>query len=481
MSDQPTTLESPDAVLSTMQKDGKRRWMHPVRSPGASYKQRLVVGWALIVVFVALPWIPVGGKPAILLDLAVREFTFFGLTLYPTDTLLLMLGLLTAFAGVVWATALLGRVWCGWGCPQTVYMEFVFRPIEEFFEGTASQRKRREKQGLTSDNTARKIGKWTAFTVFAVVIGHTFLAYFVGWERLLSWVTGPPAEHWGAFLLMGATTGLMLFDFGWFREQMCTIVCPYARIQSALQDRDSLIVSYDHPRGEPRGRRSKKTQASPLQVDGETAALTLGDCIDCGACVRTCPTGIDIRDGNQMECIGCVQCADACDAIMDKIGAPPGLVRYSSMNAIEGKPARVLRPRMIVYTLICVVLGAAFVGALVMRTPIEVAVTRAADLPFTVLPDGRVANRLKFRVRNRAADGELKLSILEPENAELKFVGDSELKLAGGEQKRIEAWVIVPAEAVQFGRGRGVFRVENGADAELIEYTLMGPKGGSKK
>lgn len=473
MSVEPQTLESPEAVLSTLERDGRRRWMHPVRTPGPSYWRRLIVGWTLIVLFVALPWIPIGGKPAVLLDLAAREFTFFGMTLYPTDTLLLMLGLLTVFAGIVWATALLGRVWCGWACPQTVYMEFVFRPIEELFEGKANARRRRDREGLTSANTARKFGKWTAFTIFATAIAHTFLAYFVGWDRLLGWITGPPAEHWGSFVLMGSTSALMLFDFGWFREQMCTIVCPYARLQSVLQDRDSLIVSYDPSRGEPRGRRS----GTANRVDAATVAMPLGDCIDCGACVRTCPTGIDIRDGNQMECIACVQCADACDVIMDKVGSPRGLVGYTSKNSVEGRPTQVIRPRTIVYTVICAVLAAAFIIALVTRTPLKVSVTRAADAPFMVLQDGRIANRLKFRVHNRAADGVFSLQIVEPAGAELKALGEPALTLASGEQKRLEAWVIVPPTAVPFGRGRGVFRVEGAGLSQTVDYTLLGPKG----
>ncbi len=478
MNPDPKVLESPNAVLSTLEKDGRRRWMQPVRSAGQSYRQRLVVGWSLIVLFVALPWIPIAGKPAVLLNVAAGEFTFFGLTLYPTDTLLLMLGLLAVFAGVVWATTLLGRVWCGWGCPQTVYMEFVFRPIEALFEGNASARRRRDKEGLTSNNTARKFGKWTAFTVFAAAIGHTFLAYFVGWEQLLTWLTSSPTQHWGAFVLMGATTAGMLFDFGWFREQMCTIVCPYARLQSALQDRDSLIVSYDPSRGEPRGRR---TRSSPLQLDDGAAQVTLGDCIDCGACVRTCPTGIDIRDGNQMECIACVQCADACDAIMDKVGTPRGLVRYTSKNAVEGRPAKIARPRLFIYTGICAILATAFVVAVVVRTPLKIGVTRAADAPFTVLHDGRVANRLKFRVRNRAAGGVFTLQVIEPPGAELKILGDPDLTLASGQQKRLEAWVIVPPESVQSGRGRGVFRVDGAGLSESIDYTLLGPQGVLKK
>ncbi|MDX1547055.1 MAG: cytochrome c oxidase accessory protein CcoG, partial [Rhodothermales bacterium] len=352
-SDALTILDSPEEVLTTLTKDGKRRWMYPTPSPGRYQRARLVVGWLLIALFVALPLVPINGRPAVLLDVVRREFALFGLVFYPTDTFLLLLFMVGTFLAVVLFTALLGRVWCGWGCPQTVYLEFVFRPIERWVEGKEHVRKRRDDGPWTLDKVWRKGVKWALYLVLSLALAHVFVSYFVGWSQLTAWMQQPPAAHWGYFVIMALTTGLVLFDFGYFREQMCTITCPYARFQSVLLDPHSLIVSYDPVRGEPRGRGKQREN--------------LGDCIDCFACVRTCPTGIDIRDGLQMECIACTQCIDACDDIMDRVGSPRGLIRYTSEQALEGKPTKRLRPRTVVYGGLLIVVAMLFTIALTSR------------------------------------------------------------------------------------------------------------------
>ncbi len=472
MGDAPKILESPDEVLSTLHRDGKRRWLYPVLSAGRFLRSRRVVAWSLIAFFVALPIVRIGGRPAVLLDVMAREFTFFGLTLYPTDTLLLMIFLLCVMVGVFLFTALFGRVWCGWACPQTVYLEFVYRPVERFFEGKASARRRRDEGPNTLDRTARKIGKWTVFTLFSVAIAHVFVAYFVGWDRLLVWMQGDPSEHWGFFLMMAGTSALVLFDFGFFREQMCTITCPYARFQSVLQDRDSLIVSYDPTRGEPRGRRS----AAQRKAEKAGEPIALGDCIDCKACVRTCPTGIDIRDGLQMECIGCTQCIDACDAIMIGVDKPIGLIRYSSENQIEREPARVLRPRVVAYAALLAVLLGAFAWVLSHRKAVEVDVGRAVGAPFTVMQDGKVSNRLRFRVQNRSnEDRTFTIHASTPAETAVTLVGPQQLAVPAGETRRVEAWVVTPVDAFSAGTAAATFVVDGPDTQTSAEFVLLGP------
>ena len=467
-------LESPEAVLATMDREGNRRWLYPIVSKGRYYWQRLALGWGLIVLFVALPIVRINGRPAVLLDFVHREFALFGLTFYPTDTFYLLLLGLAALVFVVLLTALLGRVWCGWGCPQTVYLEFVFRPIERWIEGKEHVRARRDAGPWSLDKAWRKAAKWGVYLVISLALAHVFVSYFVGWERLLAWMTGPPTEHWGFFVMMAVTTGLVLFDFGYFREQMCTITCPYARFQSVLLDEDSMIVSYDPNRGEPRARRSKK------KIQQEEAGLipALGDCIDCLACVRTCPTGIDIRDGLQMECIACTQCIDACDDIMDAIGKPRGLIRYTSEHELEGVKTRVLRPRTVIYSLLLLALVTMLGVGIATRGEFDVNVTRAVGEPFVELPDGTVANRLRFRVRNQTPNAAtFEIEPVEPASAEVRIVGVQPVALDPQEMKRVEAWVVVPRASFDGGQQQdAAFRLAfSDGSQQVVTFPLLGP------
>lgn len=470
MSD-PRVLESPEEVLSTLHADGRRRWLYPVPSHGKFWKARFVVAWVLIAFFVGMPLVKIGGKPAIFLDIMHREFTFFGLTLYATDTLLYMFAMIIGVFSVIVVTAVFGRVWCGWGCPQTVYLEFVFRPIERLIEGKENQRRRRDEAGSSFDKLRRKTLKFIIYSILSVGLAHTFVAYFVSWDSLIEWMTGPPAEHWGFFVMMAITSALILFDFGYFREQMCTIACPYARIQSVLQDEDSMIVSYDPNRGEPRGKRSK----AQYTQEREGVKLNLGDCINCFACVRTCPTGIDIRDGLQMECVGCTQCMDACDAIMISIAKPVGLIRYTSENALENKPSKILRPRTMLYAVVFVLLSSGFFWLLTHREPIDLNVTRAATDPYVMVGD-KVMNQLKFRVQNRTGqDGEFRFIIPEPPGVEIKLQGLTSLQIEDGKTERIGAFILVPKEAFQKGSVKTRIQVTNGQEVAEFPYTLIGP------
>ena len=467
-------LESPEEILTTLTREGKRRWMYPVPSPGRYLRRRRILGWGLIALFVALPVLRISGKPAVLLDVAHREFTFFGFTFYPTDTFLLLLFGIAALVSIALLTALLGRVWCGWGCPQTVYLEFVYRPVERFIEGKEHVRARRDAGPWTWDKAWRKGAKWAVYAAISVVLAHVFVSYFVGWEALLRWMTGSPFDHWGYFLLMAGTSALVLFDFGYFREQMCTIACPYARFQSVLLDEDSLIVSYDPVRGEPRARRSKK------KIAEEEAGLRprLGDCIDCLACVRTCPTGIDIRDGLQMECVACTQCIDACDAIMLQVGKPPGLIRYTSEHALEGLPTRKLRPRTALYGGLLVAVAAMFTVALVAREPFSVSVGRATGAPFMAMPDGTVSNRLVFRVRNQTPEPvTFTVEGVEPAAMDLRVVGRQPIALAPQAMTRVEVFVMTPPEAFAGQSTREAqFRLAfSDGSTETSSFPLLGP------
>jgi len=453
-------LIAPERVLPTLNADGTRNRIRPRLYPGPLQRKRRVVAWLLVVLFVALPWLDIGGKPAIFLDVVKREFSLFGHTFLATDGVLLMLLMLVIFAAVFWTTALVGRAWCGWGCPQTVYMEFLFRPIERLFEGKREAQLELDKRGMS----ARRALKNLVFLLLSFVLANVFLSYFVGTHALRAWVTEPPSKHLAGFLVVAVTTGLVFFDFAYFREQMCTVICPYARLQSVLLDRSSLIIGYDIKRGEPRSKGKQKPGN--------------GDCIDCQACVVACPTGIDIRQGLQLECVACAQCVDACDSIMTRIHKPLGLIRYAAQDTLEsGKKTTLLRPRVIVYSVLLLGLLITLTSALLIKPGAEVTILRGIGAPFSE-SGAQIVNQIRIKVRNRS-------SALERYHVELTDLAGAQLiapedpmPIAAGEQRTTSVFVMAPKSAFSHGSRAVHFRVTNdhGYRADF-PYELLGPEG----
>ncbi|QOJ01314.1 MAG: cytochrome c oxidase accessory protein CcoG [Phycisphaeraceae bacterium] len=467
-------LEPPEHVLSTLNRDGSRRWIEPRVSPGRFWHARRGVAYLLMAVFFLIPYLKINDKPAILLDIAAREFTILGKTFLPTDTLLLALLVVSVFLTVLLVTALFGRVWCGWACPQTVYMEFLFRPIERLFEGRPGGARKPARTPL------RRALKFAAFLLLALFLAHTFLAYFVGVEALAQWVRRSPAEHPTSFVVMAVTTGLILFNFGYFREYTCIIACPYGRFQSVMLDRDSLIITYDRLRGEPRGRLGKGVALALPVVDGGAGATpkSPGDCVDCGLCVATCPTGIDIRNGLQLECIGCAQCIDACDAVMTKLKRPRGLIRYSSQNAVEHKARHLVRPRVIAYPAVLAVLLTVFGYTLANAPDADVTILRNRGMPFTLLDSGEVVNNLKVRVANRTeAEKAYAIEVLEPAGARA-VVAEDDRAVRPHETRTFSLAVYTPRSAFVAGHARASIRVADGTGFAIEStYGLLGPHG----
>lgn len=423
---------------------------------------RRVVAYALMVVFFLIPYLRLNGKPLVLLDVPHRQFTLLGYTFLPTDTLLFMLLVLSIAIAIFLLTALLGRVWCGWACPQTVYMEFLFRPIERFFEGGRSGSAAMDKAGGFH---ARRLAKNGVYLVLALFLAHTFLAYFVGIDQLVQWVRQSPFEHPTSFLIMAGTTALIFFDFAYFREQTCLVACPYGRLQSVLLDRQSVIVGYDPIRGEPRSLKVKD------RAEGA------GDCIDCGACVLTCPTGIDIRDGLQMECIHCTQCADACDAIMDKVGTPRGLIRYTSRDEVNGKPTHLLRPRVILYPAALALTVGLLAFNLGTKADTDVTLLRGGGAPFTRQPNGSVVNQIRVKITNRdAAERAYRLEVSGVEGASL-IAPQNPVTVPGAKTVTTSIFVVVPEESFADDRLPSTIRVTDGAGFTIdIPFELVGPE-----
>ena len=458
--------EAQERVLSTLNRDGSRRWIRPKLSRGRYYRRRFFTAWGLIATFTLIPILKLGGKPLMLFDIPKREFIIFGATFLPTDTFLLMLLLFSIFIGIFLVTAILGRVWCGWACPQTVYMEYLYRPLENLIEGGRNRQMELDERGPD----LRRILKYVAFFAISAFLANTFLAYFVGWDRLLGWMTSPPARHPAAFAVMLGTTLLMFLDFAWFREQTCIVACPYGRFQSVLLDRQSLVVGYDAGRGEPRARWRKKEER------------TAGDCIDCSLCVSTCPTGIDIRDGLQMECIHCTQCVDACDAVMDRIGLDRGLIRYTSQAELASGKGSFLRPRLVVYSAILLVMFGAFAFSLADKKTADVTLLRGLGAPFTILPSGEVSNQIRIKIANRAQEERTYLIELDAAEGLTMIAPENPLTIAPGETEMTGAFITAPTSAFAGGETAVTLTISDGVDFfKELQYRILGPAGGGSR
>lgn len=371
--------------VTTIREDGSRLFLHPADARGWFTAARRWSGWLLIAIYLSLPWIPVGGHPAVFLDIADRRFHLFGLTLAFQDTWLMFFGITGLGFSLFFITALLGRVWCGWACPQTVFLEHVYRRIERWLEGDAVARRRLDAAPWTAGKFARRGIKQVIFFLISAIIAHLFLAYYVSVPELWAMMSDAPGKHWASFVFVFFFTGVLYFNFAWFREQLCIVICPYGRLQSVLIDDHSMVIGYDAKRGEPRGK---------------VGTPDAGACIDCNRCVQVCPTGIDIRQGLQIECIGCAACIDACDEVMDKVKRPRGLVRYDSMTGFSGGRTRWLRPRIFVYLALLAIGASVATWALSTVRPANFLVSRLAGAPYFVNADG-VRNQFLLRLVNK--------------------------------------------------------------------------------
>ncbi len=372
-------------TLATIHADGSRAFVHPADVSGRFHLLRRGVFALLIAVYAALPWIPINGNPAVFLDISGRQFHLFGHTFVSQDFWLVFF-LITGLAFLLfYVTALFGRLWCGYACPQTVFLDGVYRRIERWLEGDAPRRRRLDAAPWNTEKVLRRGLKHAAFVAVSLAISHLFIAYFVSIPELYRMMGASPLENWTVFLWVFVTGGILYFNFAWFREQLCIIICPYGRLQSVLIDDDSVVIGYDDERGEPRGK---------VNTPGA------GDCVDCARCVSVCPTGIDIRQGLQMECIGCTACIDACDAVMKKLGRPTGLIRYDSANGLAGRKTRIVRPRTVLYTALLLAGAGVFLFALSQVSPFSANAIRMPGAPYYQQEDS-VRNHFQVRVINK--------------------------------------------------------------------------------
>ncbi len=376
-------------MRSSIRTDGTRATVHPADVKGRFDRLRMALFVVLLAIYAAVPWVTIGGQPAVLIDLVHRRFYLFGAVFNAQDTWMLFFVLSGIGFALVALTTIAGRVWCGYACPQTVYLEGVFRPLERLIEGPREKRMRREQSGWTFDRIWRRALLWSIYLAASAAVAHVFLGYFTPIRGLWAMIKEGAAASPEAFGWATAMTAVMFFNFAWFREQTCVVVCPYGRLQSVLTDPDTLVIGYDEKRGEPRAK-----------AKGREKAEGAGDCVDCNRCVVVCPTGIDIRNGLQLDCIGCARCIDACDDVMDKLERPRGLIRYDSLKGLAHEPRRFWRPRLGLYAL----LGAAGLAASALayrsHTPYEANLLRLTGAPYT-LEDGNVRNAYDIHLVNK--------------------------------------------------------------------------------
>jgi cytochrome c oxidase accessory protein FixG len=406
-------------TLSNVTKTGGRIWIYPRIEIGQFYKLRTLVAWVLLALLFGLPWLNINGQPAFLFNVLERKFIFFGVVFFPQDFHLVAIGLITFMVFVMLFTVIFGRIWCGWACPQTIFMEMLFRKIEVLIEGDHNAQRRLDAAPLNWEKLWKKTLKHSLFFALSFLIANTFLAYLIGKEELLRLIAEPLAQHWGKLLSLLVFTSVFYFVFARFRELVCIVVCPYGRLQGVLLDKKSIVVAYDWLRGEPRGKKNKQAEITAK-----------GSCIDCNICVQVCPTGIDIRNGTQLECIGCTACIDACDHVMDKINEPRGLIRYASLEGITKQQKGLLSVRMLAYSAVLVGLLGVLGYLLLSRNSFEMTLMRAPGLTYQLQPNGLVSNLYNLQIVNKSPDNATILVKIKDNAGVVRQVGNATTVLA---------------------------------------------------
>jgi cytochrome c oxidase accessory protein FixG len=454
-------------TITTVDQKGQRVWVYPKKPSGNLHRWRVAVAMFLLCVLFAGPFIKIGGQPFLLLNVFERRFVIFGQAFWPQDFVVLSLVLITFFVFVILFTVVFGRIWCGWMCPQTLFMEMVFRKIEYWIEGDANQQRRLDKEPWHATKIFKKVGKQFIFTLISILIAHTTMAYLIGAEETLNTVLHSPANNISGFFGIVLFTAVFYGVFARFREQACIAVCPYGRLQGVLLSKDSIVVAYDWIRGEPRGKVRKNDHDNP----------THGDCVDCKLCYHVCPTGIDIRNGTQLECVNCTACIDACDEVMIKIGKPKGLIRFASFNSIEKGIQRLLSPRVVAYSLVLSALIGFVSVALFTRSDIETTVLKIPGTTFQRTDDGYISNMYNIELVNKSFEEvTLDLRIESPAGAVLQKVGEAAITVPGGALEKGVFFVKIHSTSIVAPKTEvtiGVYR--SGEKIETLSTKFISP------
>ncbi|MCR9133650.1 MAG: cytochrome c oxidase accessory protein CcoG [bacterium] len=465
--------------LSTVNEKGGRNWIYPKKPSGRYYKARNIFALFLLAFFFSGPFIEINGNPLLMINILEREFVIFGVAFWPQDLHLLVFGMLAFIIGVVLFTTIFGRLFCGWACPQTIFMEMVFRRVEYWIEGDASAQIRLNKKPWDAEKILKKGSKHAIFFGMAFLISNMFLAYVIGDDAWFELVTDPPSEHLGGLSAMIIFSGVFYGVFAFMREQVCHFVCPYGRMQSVMLDNNSINVMYDYKRGESRARVGdrKKVEAGKATLAdlGLEPDTTFGDCIDCFQCVKVCPMGIDIRNGTQLECVHCTACIDACDNVMDKIDKPRGLIRYSSENAIRSEERKIITPRVLGYSTVLVIVVGVFITLMSMRSDLETTILREPGTLYQELSDNRFSNIYGIKVINKTFE-EIEYEVrLEEPAGELVSLGSIN-QIAGQSLAEGRFMIQLNGDQLTGLQTPLIFGIyANGERIETVETAFLGP------
>jgi len=381
--------------IGTITDEGKRAWIFPKKPSGKLYNYRKLVSYALIAFLFASPFVKINGNQFLMFNVLERRFNIFSFPFWPQDFHLFVISMIIGVIFITLFTVGFGRVFCGWICPQTIFMEMVFRRIEYWIDGDRGKQMRLAKQPWNLEKIRKRVLKWVIFLIISFIIANVFLAYLIGGDKLFGYITDGPLQHLGTLFPLIIFTGVFYFVFAWFREQVCIIACPYGRLQGVLLDNKSIVVAYDHKRGEAENGRKK------YRKNEDRKALGYGDCIDCFQCVHVCPTGIDIRNGTQLECVNCTACIDECDHIMESINLPKGLIRYASEDEIEKKSKFKFTARMKGYTAVLIILTGVLTGMLLLRNDVEARVLRLPGQLYEHKDNNIISNVFTYKLINK--------------------------------------------------------------------------------
>lgn len=452
--------------IATVDSKGKRLWIYPRKPSGRFHNSRIVVTILLFSILFGGPFLKINGQPFLLLNILERKFIIFGQAFWPQDFVLLAITLITFFIFIILFTVVFGRVWCGWLCPQTLFMEMVFRKIEYWIEGDASAQRRLAKKKWTFEKLHKKSLKHSIFIIISLLIAHTLLAYIIGIENTLSIIRHSPSENLAGFIGLFSFTTIFYGLFVNFREQACIAVCPYGRLQGVLLSKESIVVAYDWLRGEPRGHLKKN---SSIQ-------LNQGDCIDCKLCIHVCPTGIDIRNGTQLECVNCTACIDACDDVMIKIGKPKGLIRYASINAITNGVQKLINPRIIGYSFVLLALMGILSFALITRSDVETTVLKIPGTLYQREP-GLITNLYNIEFVNKTFnDLKLDIKVESPSTAKVFKVDGKAIAVPAEGIATSVYFIKIPEKDITNARTVVMLVIyENGKQIEKVKVKFIGP------